>query len=420
MLPDGPSLPARALIVLDLSRLVYAAWGRTPTGIPRVELAYAKHFIANYPDRLSFAVLDAFGRLSLVNNVSAIRFVNQISHYWQTSVTSNWSYARIVLYALCIHAALLLRLLGGLARRVSKCSGHTIYLIPSQLHLEHTSTIEKVKAAGSVSLLYFVHDVIPSMFPEYFPPKAEARNRRRMTSAARLADVIVTNSNNTADIFQRMFGQSRRPGSIMVAPLGLGINLPASRPTKSSTPPYFVMVGTIEPRKNHLLILHLWRAMREELGDGTPHLVVVGARGWENENVIDLLERSPLLRGFVEERSRVSDEDLINILAGARALLLPSFAEGYGMPLAESLALGVPVLCSDISTFREVGGTTPEFIDPLDGPGWRAAIIDYMTDTSPRRQAQLQRLASWQSPTWEMHFQRIDTLVKSLEDSARS
>src|SRR5205814_6733964 len=140
--------------------------------------------------------------------------INRIGRYWQGSVGSSWTYARIVFRALHIHIALMLRLRGGLAAFVSKRGGHTIYVIPSKLHLERTTTIEKVKAAGHVSLVYFVHDIIPSLFPEYFPPNAEARNRRRMTSAARLADVIVANSRNTADNFRKMFGKDRDARSI--------------------------------------------------------------------------------------------------------------------------------------------------------------------------------------------------------------
>jgi glycosyltransferase involved in cell wall biosynthesis len=421
MIDDARPSPPRSHIVLDISRLVYAAWSRTPTGIPRVELAYARHFMATYGDQLSFAVLDAWGRLGVVNNADAIAFINQIGRYWQADVASAGTYAGIVIRAISIHVALLFRLRGNLARLVSRQSGHTTYIIPSQLHLEHTKTIEKIKAAGQVSLVYFVHDIIPSLFPEYFPPSAEARNRRRMASAARLADMIITNSKDTADSFRNMFGRERTPGSIAVVPLGPGIDLRAEVPARPSAyrfdKPYFVMVGTIEPRKNHLLILHLWRALRAELGDATPRLIVVGARGWENENVIDLLERSPALKTVVEERSRVSDAELVGILKGARALLLPSFAEGYGMPLSESLALGVPVLCSDIPTFREVGGMVPEFFDPLDGPAWRTAVIDYLSDESPRRKAQFQRLASWRHATWMDHFRRIDELLNEIDSA---
>jgi glycosyltransferase involved in cell wall biosynthesis len=418
MIDDARPSSSPSHVVLDLSRLIYAARSRTPTGIPRVELAYAQHFIATHSDHLSFAVLDALGRLGVVNNADAIAFVNQIGRYWQTDVASTWTYACVVIRAIRIHVALLFRLRGNLARLVSQRSGHTTYIITSQLDLKYTKTIRK-KAAGHLSLVYFVHDIIPSLFPEYLMPIEESRNRRRMASAARLADVIITNSKNTADSFRKMFGRERTPGSIAIAPLGLGIDLravvPTWTPAYTCAKPYFVMVGTIEPRKNHLLILHLWRALRADLGDATPRLIVVGARGWENENVIDLLERCPALKGVVEERSRVSDAELVGILKGARALLLPSFAEGYGMPLSESLALGVPVLCSDIPTFREVGGMVPEFFDPLDGPAWRTAVIDYLLDGSPRRKAQFQRLATWRHATWVDHFQHIDDLLKEID-----
>jgi len=121
------------------------------------------------------------------------------------------------------------------------------------------------------------------------------------------------------------------------------------------------------------------------------------------------------LRGFVEERVRVSDEEMSQILAGARALLMPSFAEGYGLPLAEALAHGIPALCSDIPSLREVGGNVPEYIDPLDGPGWQSAISDYAAADSPRRQAQLERLANWRAARWETHFQHVSNLLETLE-----
>jgi glycosyltransferase involved in cell wall biosynthesis len=98
-----------------------------------------------------------------------------------------------------------------------------------------------------------------------------------------------------------------------------------------------------------------------------------------------------LLRGYVEERSRASDEELAALLTGARALVLPSFAEGFGLPLAEALALGVPALCSDIAAFREVGGDVPDYIDPRHPAGWRSAVMDYLYEGSPRRRAQIER-----------------------------
>jgi glycosyltransferase involved in cell wall biosynthesis len=176
-------------------------------------------------------------------------------------------------------------------------------------------------------------------------------------------------------------------------------------------PPYFVCVGTIEARKNHLLLLNLWRRLVAELGEATPRLVLAGQRGWETESAIDMLERCPALRGVVFEYPNLPDAEVKRLVKGAQALLLPSFAEGFGFPLVEALALGVPVLCSDIAALRENGGAVAEFLDPLDGAGWRAAIIDYSLPASPRRQAQLSRLSRWRPPRWEDHFAIVDALI---------
>jgi glycosyltransferase involved in cell wall biosynthesis len=101
----------------------------------------------------------------------------------------------------------------------------------------------------------------------------------------------------------------------------------------------------------------------------------------------------------------------VQLLKGARALLLSSFAEGFGFPLIEAFGVGVPALCSDIPALRETGGAVPEYLDPLDGPGWRAAILDYAAPDSPRRAAQLDRLRGWHPPTWQEHLANADRLI---------
>jgi glycosyltransferase involved in cell wall biosynthesis len=102
------------------------------------------------------------------------------------------------------------------------------------------------------------------------------------------------------------------------------------------------------------------------------------------------------------------------MVAGARAVLLPSFAEGFGMPVAEALVAGVPVIVSDIDALREVGGDAPDYIDPLDGLGWRAAIEDYCRPDSARRAAQVRRIADWRPCTWDRHIDIVLELIDAL------
>ncbi len=152
------------------------------------------------------------------------------------------------------------------------------------------------------------------------------------------------------------------------------------------------------------MLLHLWRDLAARFGDAAPRLVLLGRRGWENENILDLLDRCAALRGLVRECGTPGDAAVASLLAGSRALLFPSFAEGYGLPLAEALALGVPALCSDLPALRVVGGAVPDYLVPLDGAAWRRAVLDYADPAPAARAAQLSRLAPWRAPGWDAHF----------------
>ncbi|MEG0186628.1 MAG: glycosyltransferase, partial [Stenotrophomonas sp.] len=178
--------------------------------------------------------------------------------------------------------------------------------------------------------------------------------------------------------------------------------------------PYFVMLGTIEPRKNHWLMLQLWRQLIERLGDAAPRLVIVGQRGWLCDNVIDMLERCEVLKGFVFQKTGCSDAELASWLGHSQALLFPTFAEGYGMPLAEALALGVPVIASDLPAFREIAGDIPEYVDPLDGRRWAELVVEYAQPQSQMRSIQCQKMAGFSLPTWEAHFQQVEALMEQL------
>jgi len=131
--------------------------------------------------------------------------------------------------------------------------------------------------------------------------------------------------------------------------------------------------GTIEPRKNHVFLLNLWRELAKQSSE-IPALVVVGKRGWNSETAIDMLERSPSLTRTVVEVSGLTTPGLKRLMDNAVALLAPSISEGFGMPLAEAAAAGLPVIASQIDPFREFPAANITLIDPLDGQGWLRAI----------------------------------------------
>ncbi|HZW14127.1 MAG TPA: glycosyltransferase family 1 protein [Noviherbaspirillum sp.] len=236
----------------------------------------------------------------------------------------------------------------------------------------------------------------------------------RMNAVLRLGHGLITNSQATLDElarFARASGQAMPPA---VAAKLAAAELPSPATKRLINEPYFVALGTIEPRKNHWMLLQVWRKLVERLGERAPKLVVIGQRGWECENVVDLLERCEVLRGAVIELPRCSDSDLATYLHHAQALLFPSFAEGYGMPLVEALAQGVPAIASDLPAFREIAGNVPDYLDPLDGIGWMKQVEAYVDMDGPKRVAQLNRMAGFVPPKWSMHFQLVEELLERL------
>lgn len=399
----------KSRIVFDLSRLLSRAYHTTPTGIDRVELAYAMELLARVPDRLRFAAVHPaggyYGRLEL----AAVRqFLSFTLARWQT---------RDIASAADVRAQAIRHLFSLRPRAVPFAEGPRIYLQASPHHLEDEPLVARILETERAGFVCLVHDVIPLTHPEFARPNGAAEHARRMRTIDLHADGIIGNSQATLDAIAPHLG-SGRPRISRVAHLGVewaGLP-PRHGEVATGDRPYFLCIATIEPRKNHLLLLNVWRRLVEQLGEAAPRLVLVGRRGWENENVIDVLERGVTLVGHVEEAPDVSDRQLDALLAGARAVLIPSFAEGYGMPVAEALAAGVPVISSDLEALREVGGDVPEYLDPIDGLGWMKAVIDYSAPDSPRRAAQLDRMLGWSPVSWSEHMERVVDLIDEVSD----
>ena len=207
---------------------------------------------------------------------------------------------------------------------------------------------------------------------------------------------------------------------MLVAPFG--IDLPQAPRMAHRTPgsPYFVCIGTIEPRKNHLLLLNLWRQLAAERGALAPRLVLIGQRGWETGSAIDMLDRCPALRGLVIERNHLADSEMTRLLdRGARAVL-PSFAEGFGFPMIEALGLGVPVLCSDLAALRENGGEVAGISRSARRPRLARGDPRLSAATiSPRRQRQLPASTGWTATGWADHFAAVDALIAQIAAEAR-
>ncbi len=407
-------------VMLDVSRLLVCGRKQTPSGIDRVELAYARHWLAAGPHACSFAAQDLRGGFALLPRDLVAELVAELCTAWDGGADRHGAAQRANRLGLQARARLLLGFGRRDLARLTSSARRLVFLLVSHRALERQEPIDTIRRAGA-AFVPLIHDIIPVTHPEYARPGQADTHRRRMTTTGALSDGIIANSEATAEALAPYVAHRAKHPPIAVAPLGIE-KVPFS-PRMGSTYrgpgagyayPSFVTLGTIEPRKNHLLLLHLWRDLAAAMGSATPRLTIVGKRGWENENVIDILDRCTALNGVVQEAGQLPDREVAGLMRNARALLFPSFAEGYGLPLAEALSLGVPAICSDLPALREVGGDVPDYLDPLDGAAWRDAVLDYARPDSPRRAAQMARLAKWTAPSWEQHFTRVDTLLDDV------
>jgi glycosyltransferase involved in cell wall biosynthesis len=398
------------LLLLDISRLLGRGQRGAPTGIDRVEHAYAEQLLLQAPDRLHFVAIDKFDRLCTLPKGAATAFVGMIGKHWRGaggSAAEIGAAARMLWVKALLRPALRLR---------ARATGHPFYLLISHRHLHRPDRLRRAMAASQARLVAFVHDLIPIEYPEYGRPQQAELHVRRVKAVATMAEAVVVNSAATALALRPFLEAAGRAPPVLVAPLGVQ---PGSvGQDRAIAGPYFVYLSTIEPRKNHLMLLHVWRRLAEMLGDSTPHLVLVGRRGWENENVVDMLERSVAIRQHVTEWSEITDGKIGALLHHSRALLFPSFAEGFGLPVAEALAAGVPVICSDLPALRETGGDVPDYLDPLDGLGWLEAILHYAAPEAPARDAQIARMAGWTPPNWPDHVRSVVAFLAALPESA--
>jgi glycosyltransferase involved in cell wall biosynthesis len=220
---------------------------------------------------------------------------------------------------------------------------------------------------------------------------------------------VIVNSRDTADAlrdFARREGLALGP--LQVALLGPGLAAPAVGP-RPIDEPYFLALGTLERRKNHALLLDVWA----HWGPDAPKLVLIGQSGAASDAVASLMAASPTLHARVLRLERCSDAELASWMQHATALLLPSFAEGFGLPLLEAVCRGVPAIASDLAVFREVAGDVPDYADPRDAASWGRLVRRYAADAAAERRAQAERARRHSAPDWERHFQVVDGVIES-------
>lgn len=224
-----------------------------------------------------------------------------------------------------------------------------------------------------------VYDLVPFLFPETMEALNYLALRILLPPSLARADRVIAISHTTASDLQRKLGVP--PEKITVIPPGVASHFTPRDPDEARQHvarvwgllnPYLLFVGTLEPRKNLATLIKAFASLPVTTRK-TWTLLVVGAAGWKN-SLIHAAADPLKLEGTVRFLGYVPDQELSWLYTGATVLLFPSLYEGFGVPLIEAMASGLPIVASDIPVVREVAGDAALFVPPLDAQGWTRAI----------------------------------------------
>ena len=195
--------------------------------------------------------------------------------------------------------------------------------------------------------------------------------------------------------------------------------MPSPAPRTPRLPPagsYALIVSTIEARKNHLLLFRVWRRMLEEMPrDRVPTLVFAGRVGWLVDDLIRQIANTSNLDGKLMLIENPTDAELLALYEGCMFTMFPSFFEGWGLPVTESLALGKPCLTSDRTSLPEAGGTLARRFDPDNLHDAYRAIREVIDDPAALAQWEAQVRREFQPVSWSA---TADALLAGLNVSA--
>jgi glycosyltransferase involved in cell wall biosynthesis len=284
------------------------------------------------------------------------------------------------------------------------------------LDLVHAPSLAVPPRSDDVPLIVTVHDAAPLVFPDTYPGRGRWFHRSGFRAAARRADVVIAPTQAAADeITQRTAIRSDR---IQIVPHGVDqgvVDDEAVREVRRALAlgdaPYVLWVGTLEPRKNVGMLLSAFRAV---VAAGLPHdLVLVGSKGWL-DTATEI--RVPMLA--LGDRARLTDSlpdrSLQALYHGADLLALPSFHEGFGLPVLEAMAQETAVVCSDIPVLREVAGDAAVFVRVRDIDAWTEVLVELLRDDDRRARFAAAGRARATGFTWARCVDRTRAVYRSV------
>jgi glycosyltransferase involved in cell wall biosynthesis len=402
----GSSVGARGAasrIYIDLSDVVeHVRWHATGAGIQRVQLEVAIALVRSHLNVVPFSLYGNIWRDLRGDFEEAAGDSERL----QVRLRAYFPYpgARLSLLKPRQSARLVKARLGALRERLTsrppRLNAGDALFIGGQFWMSQTIIrLCRRAAIQSANLIVVVHDLIPIRHPQFTGHDFADEYRQVLRLPAHF---IVTTSFSAGELEATRKSLGAPPAAVSVIPLAHEFPGWPRNATPLGPPneledlagcAFVLCVGTVEVRKNHLLLLSVWEELEAELGERLPKLVVAGRRGWKARAALRKLDAPP--RGIVFAEAP-NDEALGWLYSACSFTIFPSLFEGWGLPIGESLWFGKPCAASNVSL--AVGGDLCLYFDPHEPAAIKAAVrrlLDPFIRRSFEKKIKAAKLRTW-------------------------
>lgn len=281
-----------------------------------------------------------------------------------------------------------------------------------------TACLLRHQKAG-VRLVQIIHDIGTTVWPQFFEP-VKVNPSSYNAKIVPACTLVLTVSENTKRELTAWLKENKLHVPRIEA-FRLGDDLKVSRAVKPAEArfkesglkggDYILCVGTIEAKKNHALFYYVYKLAKAR-GIALPKLVIVGRRGWHTEDIYDIMTRDPEVGQQFVFLHNASDEELSWLYDHCLFTVLPSFHEGWGIPIAESVGRGVPCLCSNTSSMVEIAEGIVGHFSPASTDECLAAIQKWLKPQELEKARA--RTKTYRPFTWDQSYKQIKTMMENL------
>ncbi len=428
---------------VDVTQLVH--WSGRLTGIPRVMHELAVRF-ATQPDVRFVSWVQERGELCEVDFMRTMADRKQGVQYAKPGRTVSAQVRGAsaprrtsrTLQRICHYAKAgvkrMLRSYPGLAHRLEQ-RVHALHfdnMVPAALREgdalfipwgewwddAFTNYVNKQEQAG-VNVVQIIHDIATTTQPQFYEKVAASPKAYNAAVLPHAALVLAVSANTKRELVEWLTSSSLPVPHVEVIRNGDAVTI--SDPTKPADEhfagarlkgnDFILTVGTIEAKKNHALLYYVYKLASAQ-SITLPKLVVVGRRGWGTDDIYRIMTSDPALRDQFVFLHNASDEELAWLYDHCMFTIQPSFHEGWGIPIAESLARGVPCACSNTSSMVEIAEGIVDHFSPASTDECLAAITKWLNPKELR--IARERTKRYQPTSWDDTFAQVTKYMEEL------